>query len=242
MVAAAFSVAPAGSFAAPPGPPPGAISPSDATLTRQERQQFAEARKKAMSDPAVTAARQARIAAQEEYQSAMKTALLEQDATLGPVLEKIRRPAPGKTMPPAPKPPAPPAAPEASGQTPPPPPAASPKPPEKGAETNGGLGLLTPQERKQLRAATEAVRDKPPVKQASAKVREAEQQFRETMKAAILKADPSVAPVVAKVEAALKERRQGMRPRAGKGDAPQPPPPSPDGAPKPGEEPPPSTP
>ena len=76
---------------------------------------------------------------------------------------------------------------------------------KKGDKANGGqhwqqkLANLTPAEREQLRAAhTKAMQD-PAVRAAKTKMREARREFRETMKASMLKADPSIQPVLSKV-------------------------------------------
>jgi len=73
--------------------------PGLANLSESERSQLMAAREKAKSDPAVTAAREAkknattpeaRRAAEEAMHKAMHDAMIKADPSLGPVLEKLR--------------------------------------------------------------------------------------------------------------------------------------------------------
>lgn len=86
-----------------PGPPPG-FGPGQpgkhkerggppgtpANLTREEAKRLAEAREKAMEDPTVRSLREARDAVEEQLQAAMASAMLAADPSLAPILEKIK--------------------------------------------------------------------------------------------------------------------------------------------------------
>lgn len=60
---------------------------------------------------------------------------------------------------------------------------------------------LTPEEREKVKAARKAVKNNPEVVQAK-------KAFHATLKTAMLKADPTIAPVLEKLEAAKKEKGQ----------------------------------
>ena len=65
---------------------------------------------------------------------------------------------------------------------------------------------LTPEERDKIKAAHKAVKNNPEVVQARTKMIEQVKAFRGTRTTAMLKADPSLAPILEKFDAARKER------------------------------------
>lgn len=68
------------------------------------------------------------------------------------------------------------------------------------------LANLSPDERQKLQAARLKAMQDPAVQAAHDKMREAHKQFRDAMRAAMLKADPSVQPILDKIPA---ENRRG---------------------------------
>jgi len=64
---------------------------------------------------------------------------------------------------------------------------------------------LTPEEREKLKAARQAVKNNPDLAQARTNKIEAVKAFREARRAAMLKADPTIAPILEKLKAAKKE-------------------------------------
>jgi len=128
------------------------------SLTPAERTQLMEARKKAMEAPELAEAKQKAEAARKESMDARKGALLKQDPSLGPILDKVQTP--------------------------------------------GGFKDLTPEERQKLQAARQAL---PEVEH---KGSPAEKAFQEAMRAAMLKVDPTIGPVLDKVDAAMKAKRE----------------------------------
>jgi Spy/CpxP family protein refolding chaperone len=84
---------------------------------------------------------------------------------------------------------------------------------EKGHRGPGGpfgeiLESLTPAEREQYLAARKKAKDDPAVVDAKKKAEAARQAVADAVKAAMLKADPTIGPVIEKVEAAIKEKRE----------------------------------
>ena len=141
------------------GPREGLMREALESLTPAERTQFLEVRKKAMEDPTVAQAKQQADAARKESFEAMKSALLQQDPSLGPILDKLKTPQ--------------------------------------------DLKSLTPEEHQKLEAARKATH---PGKDALAKAMPAEKAFHEALRAAMLKIDPSIGPILDKVDAAMKEK------------------------------------
>ncbi len=91
-----------GKWDKPDNRPPGGGFES---LSEGDRQRLMDAREKAKDDPAVVAAREKRdnaktpeerMQASKEFHDAMRAALLKQDPTLGPVLDRIKPPTPPK--------------------------------------------------------------------------------------------------------------------------------------------------
>jgi hypothetical protein len=58
-------------------------------LTPEERQKMMNARRQAMNDPSVTAARDKAQAASKEFHEAMEAAMLKADPSLKPILDKM---------------------------------------------------------------------------------------------------------------------------------------------------------
>ncbi|MBV9618808.1 MAG: periplasmic heavy metal sensor [Verrucomicrobia bacterium] len=61
------------------------------------------------------------------------------------------------------------------------------------------LANLSPEERQKLQAAHQKAMQDPAVQAAHDKMREAHKEFRDAMKAAMLKADPSIQPILSKI-------------------------------------------
>ena len=76
----------------------------------------------------------------------------------------------------------------------------------------GGFKDITPEERQKLQDARKAAMQNPDVEKARTNAQPAEKAFRDALHAAMLKADPTLGPVLEKVEAAAKEKG----PHAGK--------------------------
>ncbi|MCX6967260.1 MAG: hypothetical protein NTZ46_05670 [Verrucomicrobia bacterium] len=81
------------------------------------------------------------------------------------------------------------------------------------------LESLTPQERQQLMAARQKAEADPAVATAKQNAEVAMKAMREAMKAAMLKADPTIGPVLEKMEAARKNAKPEGKPHhPGKGE------------------------
>jgi hypothetical protein len=65
-------------------------------LNEEERSRLKAAHQKAMTDPAVWAAREKLKQARREFREVMRPALLKADPTIQPILEKMRPNRPGK--------------------------------------------------------------------------------------------------------------------------------------------------
>jgi hypothetical protein len=61
------------------------------------------------------------------------------------------------------------------------------------------LANLTPEEREKLKAARQKAMEDPSVQAAHEKMRQARQEFMTSMRAAMLKADPTIQPVLDKI-------------------------------------------
>jgi hypothetical protein len=70
------------------------------------------------------------------------------------------------------------------------------------------LANLSPEERQKLQAARQKAMQDPAVQSAHDKMREAHKEFRDAMRAAMLKADPSIQPILNKIPAG--NRRGGI--------------------------------
>ena len=150
--------------------PPG--PPSSAKLTPDAQQRLPAAREKAKNDPTVRSLKEANDALEKQLENAMRSAMLSADSSLGPVLEKIK--------------------------------AAR----DRAKDMRGKFESLTTEQKQQLKAARSAAKDDPAVQAAREKMqnaqgpearREAGRELHEAMKAAMLKADPSLAPLLEKL-------------------------------------------
>jgi hypothetical protein len=174
--------------------------PPGAKLTPDEQQRLQAAREKAKADPTVRSLKEAKDALEKQLETAMRAAMLAADPSLGPVLDKIK--------------------------------AAR----DRAKEMRGKFDSLTPEQKQQLKAARSVAKDDPAVQAAREKMRsaqgpearrEAGREMHQAMKAAMLKADPSLAPLLEKLGPGIMGRDRGPQ-----GDGPQgPPPPEMDGPP-----------
>jgi len=160
------------------------------TLTPEERQQFIAARKSARSEPEVIAARKKAVAARMEFRRVMKKALLQQDPALSEIFDKMEPAAPAKHFWGGFR---------RAGR-------------DRGRRPRGfGIEDLTVKELQELRAARIAVKDQSEVRQAEKARADSEKAFRGTIRAAMIKANSSVEPIIDKVEAAMRQRIRAMR-------------------------------
>ena len=177
--------------------PPG----EGANLTPEEVQRLRAAREKAKDDPTIKSLRDARDEIDSKLENAMNTAILAADATLAPVLEKVK--------------------------------AAR----SRAKENVGRFKSMTPDEKQSLKAAREAAEDDPTVVAAREKMKsaqepqarsEAEREFHEAMKAAMIKQNPDLAPLLEKLGPPPRGRHGGGGPggRGGSGGDMDGPPPS----------------
>ncbi len=85
--------------------------------------------------------------------------------------------------------------------------------PAEAEENEGGmrraLEVLTPEERQTLRAAHKAALQDPSVKAAEATRSTDKRGYRQAMRAAMLKADPNVGPILAKMRESKPNRKNG---------------------------------
>jgi hypothetical protein len=70
---------------------------------------------------------------------------------------------------------------------------------ERGRRWEKRLANLSPDERQKFQAAHRKAMQEPSVQAARDKMRQAHKEFRDAMRAAMLKADPSVAPILSKI-------------------------------------------
>jgi len=174
--------------------------PPDAKLTPDEQQRLQAAREKAKNDPTVRSLKEAHAALEKQLETAMHAAMLSADSSLGPVLDKIK--------------------------------AAR----DRAMDMRGKFESLTAEQKEQLKAARSAAKDDPAVQAAREKMRDAQgpeargaagREMHEAMKAAMLKADPSLAPLLEKLGPGLMGSNGGPQ-----GDGPRGPlPPEMDGQP-----------
>ena len=139
--------------------------PPGAKLSPDERQRLSAAREKANDDPTVQSLREAKDKVSEQLANAMRAAMLAADPSLGPTLDKIK---------------------EAR---------------DRAKEMREKFRSLTPEQRQQLKAARQKAKDDPTVQAAREKMRDARgpeakraaaREMHEAIKAAMLKADPSL--------------------------------------------------
>ena len=143
--------------------------PPGANLSPEEKRKLAAAREKANQDPTVQSLREAKEKVSEQLANAMRAAMLAADPSLGPTLDKIK---------------------EAR---------------DRAKNMREKFRSLSPEQKKQLKAARMAAKDDPAVQAAREKMRsaqgpeakrEAAREMHQAMKAAMLKADPSLAPLL----------------------------------------------
>jgi hypothetical protein len=70
---------------------------------------------------------------------------------------------------------------------------------KRGHRWEQGLANLSPEERQKLEAAHRQAMQDPAVQAANDKMRQAHQEFRDAVRAAMLKADPSIQPILNKI-------------------------------------------
>ncbi len=152
-----------------------------AVLTPEERQQLKAAHRAAMQDPAVQAAKAQRDENRRAFRQTMRSAMLQADPTIGPVLDKLRAAAHA----------------EGRGDR-----AAG------GGRMHGRLANLNDEERSRLRAARQGVRNDPAVAAARQQMesattpddqRQARRMMAEATRNAMLRNDPSLGPVLEKL-------------------------------------------
>lgn len=155
-------------------------SPPGAMLTPDERGRLDAAREKAKEDPTVRSLHEAKEKVSEQLDDAMRAAMLAADPSLAPTLEKIKK---ARTW---------------------------------ARDVRHEFDSLTPAQREQLKAARSAAKDDPAVKAAEEKVRVAQgpedrraamKEAHKAMKAAMLKADPSVGSLLEKMPPPMRGRR-----------------------------------
>jgi hypothetical protein len=142
-------------------------------LPPEEAQRLAAAREKAKNDPTVTALRAAREDLDRQLRNAMRAALLASDPGLAPTLDKVE------------------------------------KSRERARAMRARYQSLTPEEKQQLKSARQTAQQDPAVVAAREKMksagsepgqrRDAARELHQAMKSAMLKADPSIAPLLQKI-------------------------------------------
>lgn len=177
---------PGGPGAFEPGRPPGKHRRGgEPNLSPDEAQRLKAAHEKAKSDPTIDALKKQREALDAKMEQAMDAAVLAADPTLAPVLEKIK-----------------------NART-------------RAKDTRKGFEALTPEQKEALKAAKEAIKNDPAVAAAREKMqaattpeakREAGQEMRAARKAAILKQNPALAPLLEKLGPPPGGRRMGPPP------------------------------
>jgi hypothetical protein len=148
------------------GQPGGPMMPS---LPPEEAQRLAAARDKAKQDPTVRSLKEARDAIDQQLEAAMSAAILAADPSLAPTVEKVKESR------------------------------------ERAKGMRDRFESLTPEQKQQLKSACQAANDDPSVvaareKMKSAKTpeerREAGKAMREAMKAAMIKQNPDLSPLL----------------------------------------------
>jgi len=153
-------------------------------LPPELRSRFEAAREKALQDPKIQDLKKAADASGENFRNAMREAMMKADPGLADALKKIFEDKSGNKGFKQGK----------SGEHQGPPP---------------GMPTLSDEERQKLMAAREKVKDDPAVQASEAKKRDAKtpeergaaaQDFHKAMQAALLKEDPSLAPILEKIK------------------------------------------
>lgn len=150
------------------GQPGGPRGPM-AGLDREEAQRLAAAKDKAKNDPTVRSLKEARDAVDKQLENAMSAAILAAEPGLAPTLEKVKQSR------------------------------------DRARGMRDRFESLTPEQREQLKAARQAAKDDPEVVAAREKMksaaspearREAGRAMHEAMKAAAIKQNPDLAPLL----------------------------------------------
>lgn len=146
--------------------------PWAANLSPDEAQRLGAARDKVKDDPTIKSLRESRKALDEQLDKAMDAAILSADPSLGPVIEKVKQ-----------------ARSKAEGM-------------------RDRFEALTPEQKQQLKAAREAAQKDPAVVAAREKMdsattpeakHESRREMHKAMKAAVLKQNPDLAPLLEKL-------------------------------------------
>jgi TRAP-type C4-dicarboxylate transport system substrate-binding protein len=165
-------------------------------LTPEERKQFEAAHMKASGNPKVKAAALGVQDAEKNFRATMGRVIVEIDPTLKTVMAVMAKSR--QDLGPG---------------------SSVPDGPE-------AFGELTPEERRRLHDATEKAMDKKAVRAATDNKREREKIFHEVTNAAMVQADPGIAPILKKVEkAAWKNQKFDNGPRYQESNSGPPPPP-----------------
>lgn len=176
--------------------------PPGAALTPDEQQRLTAAREKAKDDPTVRSLKEAKDALESQLDSAMHSAMLAADSSLAPVLEKIK------------------------GAR------------DRAKDMRGKFESLTPEQQEKLKQARFAAKDDPAVAAAREKLeaatdpeskRAAAMEMHEAVKAAVLKSNPDLAPLLDQLKPGMgmkgfgKKGSGGGKGKHGASGGPQPP-------------------
>lgn len=162
---------PGGPGGAPHGKPHGRPNgpPFGANLTPDEQQRLGAAREKAKNDPTVRSLHESKQALEDQLATALRAAMLAADPSLGPTLDKIEQAR------------------------------------DRAKDMRGKFESLTPEQKKQLKDARQAAMSDPSVQSAREAIRSAQgpeakrdaaKQLRDAVKAAMLKSDPTLGPLL----------------------------------------------
>lgn len=162
---------PGGPGGAPHGKPHGRPHgpPFGANLTPDEQQRLGAARDKAKNDPTVRSLNEAKQALEDQLATALRAAILAADPSLGPTLDKIEQAR------------------------------------NRAKDMRGKFESLTPEQKQQLKAARQAAMIDPAVQAAREAMRSAQgpeakrdaaKQLRDAVKAAMLKSNPALGPLL----------------------------------------------
>lgn len=165
-------------------------------LTPEERQKLDAAREKTKGDPKVVAAMDDLRATRQDFQETMHAAMLKDDPSLEPILQKVKTAQEKRFK---------------NG----PPQAGKAKAGHGAGGSKGPLADLTPEERQQLHAAREKVMDNADVKSVRDRMEQAMKARREAEKSALLAADPSLGPILEKMKGPKTGGGPGMGPKGG---------------------------
>lgn len=206
LILLAACAAPAVGYSQAPDPKPDADQPGKQlrekmrdkfldNLPPEIRARFEAAREKAMEDPKVKELRARADAAGGEFRAAVRDAMLKADPGLAEILKQRTGNKPGKE--------------------------ADKKQPDRPA-----LAQLSEGDRQKLLAAREKAKNDPDVQAADAKKkaattpedrRAAAEEFHKSMRSSLLKADPSLEPILDQIKPATRPQK----PNSGPGDAPE---------------------